>query len=51
MHGWSGHTYKWVKADGTWHYVQVKVISQQGIENFNATDAKVGRKCNPFSLR
>ncbi|KAJ7366564.1 catalase [Mycena albidolilacea] len=40
MHGWSGHTYKWVKADGTWHYVQVKLTSQQGIANFNATEAK-----------
>ncbi|KAJ7115871.1 catalase, partial [Mycena epipterygia] len=40
MHGWSGHTYKWVKADGTWHYVKIKIVSQQGIANFNATDAK-----------
>ncbi|KAJ6581411.1 catalase [Mycena capillaripes] len=47
MHGWSGHTYKWVKADGTWHYVQVKVISQQGIENFNANDAKAMAATNP----
>ncbi|KAJ7634090.1 catalase [Mycena polygramma] len=47
MHGWSGHTYKWVKADGTWHYVQVKIISQQGIQNFNATDAKAMTATNP----
>ncbi|KAJ7504477.1 catalase, partial [Mycena galericulata] len=40
MDGWSGHTYKWVKADGTWHYVKIKVISQQGIANFDADDAK-----------
>ncbi|KAJ7688215.1 catalase [Mycena olivaceomarginata] len=47
MHGWSGHTYKWVKADGTWHYVQVKVTSQQGIANFNATEAKATAAENP----
>ncbi|KAJ7607662.1 catalase [Roridomyces roridus] len=39
MHGWSGHTYKWVTEDGSWHYVKVKVISQQGLNNFNATAA------------
>ncbi|KAJ7634096.1 catalase [Mycena polygramma] len=47
MHGWSGHTYKWVKADGTWHYVKIKVISQQGISNFNASDAKAMAANNP----
>ncbi|KAJ6493652.1 peroxisomal catalase [Mycena vitilis] len=47
MHGWSGHTYKWVKADGTWHYVKIKVISQQGISNFNASDAKAMTANNP----
>ncbi|KAF7370686.1 Catalase domain-containing protein [Mycena sanguinolenta] len=47
MHGWSGHTYKWVKADGTWHYVKVKVISNQGISNFNATEAKAMAANNP----
>ncbi|KAJ7611329.1 peroxisomal catalase [Roridomyces roridus] len=40
MHGWGGHTYKWVTAEGAWHYVKIKVISQQGIKNFNATAAK-----------
>ncbi|KAK7030694.1 catalase domain-containing protein [Favolaschia claudopus] len=47
MHGWSGHTYKWVKADGTWHYVQVKLTSQQGIANFNASEAKAMAAENP----
>ncbi|KAJ7224353.1 catalase [Mycena pura] len=41
MHGWSGHTYKFVSASGSWHYVKIKVISQQGIDNFNADEAKV----------
>jgi catalase len=48
MHGWSGHTYKWVKADGTWHYVKIKVISQQGIDNFSADEAKVCWKYKYF---
>ncbi|KAJ6581405.1 catalase-like domain-containing protein [Mycena capillaripes] len=47
MHGWSGHTYKWVKADGSWHYVKIKVISQQSIENFNASAAKAMTANNP----
>ncbi|KAF7356678.1 Catalase domain-containing protein [Mycena venus] len=47
MHGWSGHTYKWVTADGNWHYVQLKITSQQGIENFNATEAKATAAENP----
>ncbi|KAJ7043525.1 catalase [Mycena alexandri] len=40
MHGWSGHTYKWVTETGDWHYVKVKVISDEGINNLNATEAK-----------
>ncbi|KAF8216403.1 catalase [Mycena galopus ATCC 62051] len=47
MDGWSGHTYKWVKADGTWVYVQVKITSQQGIANFNATEALATAASNP----
>ncbi|KAJ7760473.1 peroxisomal catalase [Mycena metata] len=40
MHGWSGHTYKWVTATGDWHYVKVKVIADAGLNNLNATEAK-----------
>ncbi|KAJ6591665.1 catalase [Mycena vulgaris] len=47
MHGWSGHTYKWVKADGSWHYVKIKVISQQGINNLSADQAKALAVENP----
>ncbi|KAJ7155499.1 catalase [Mycena crocata] len=47
MHGWSGHTYKWVKADGTWHYVKIKVISQQGIDNLSAEEALSLAATNP----
>ncbi|KAJ7733234.1 catalase, partial [Mycena maculata] len=35
-----GLTYKWVTADGLWHYVKIRVVSQQGIRNFNASEAK-----------
>ncbi|KAJ7816623.1 catalase [Mycena leptocephala] len=45
--GSNGHTYKWVKADGTWHYVKIKVISQQGIDNFSADEAKAMAANNP----
>ncbi|KAJ7681131.1 catalase-like domain-containing protein, partial [Mycena rosella] len=46
MHGWSGHTYKWVTADGSWHYVKIKIITQQGINNLSADEAKVNQEIN-----
>ncbi|KAJ7681123.1 catalase-like domain-containing protein [Mycena rosella] len=47
MHGWSGHTYKWVTADGSWHYVKIKIITQQGINNLSADEAKTLAVENP----
>ncbi|CAK5267580.1 unnamed protein product [Mycena citricolor] len=47
MHGWSGHTYKWVTASGSWHYVKVKIITQQGLNNLNATEALALAASNP----
>ncbi|KAJ7635405.1 catalase [Roridomyces roridus] len=40
MNGYGGHTYKWVTASGDWHYVKIRVVSEQGLNNFNATAAK-----------
>lgn len=43
MNGYSGHTYKWINAKGEWLYVQIHLISDQGIENFTDSEAvKVG---------
>ncbi|KAJ7672672.1 catalase [Mycena rosella] len=47
MHGWSGHTYKWVAANGSWHYVKIKIITQQGINNLSADEAKALAVDNP----
>ncbi|KAL1891144.1 catalase A [Ceratocystis pirilliformis] len=39
MHGYSGHTYKWQKADGTFNYVQVHVKTNQGIKTLTNEEA------------
>lgn len=35
MNGYSGHTYKWIKPDGTFNYVQVHLKTDQGNKTFN----------------
>jgi catalase len=32
MHGYSGHTYKFVKADGSWIYTQIHLIADGGFK-------------------
>lgn len=39
MNGYSGHTYKWVKKDGSFVYVQIHLITDQGIRNLNAAQS------------
>lgn len=39
MNGYSGHTYKWVKKDGSFLYVQIHMITDQGIKNLNNDEA------------
>jgi len=41
MNGYSGHTHKWTKPDGTFNYVQVHVKTDQGNKNF--TNAEAGK--------
>ncbi|CEL01396.1 Putative Catalase [Aspergillus calidoustus] len=41
MNGYSGHTYKWIKPDGTFNYVQLHLKTDQGNKTF--TDAEAGR--------
>ncbi|KAF7309744.1 Catalase domain-containing protein [Mycena indigotica] len=50
MDGFSGHTFKFVTASGSWHYVKIKATSKQGIENFNATTALQLAASNPDYL-
>jgi catalase len=39
MDGWSGHTYRLVKADGSWVYARVYCQTDQGIKNFTNDEA------------
>jgi catalase len=39
MHGFSTHTYKWTNKEGKWWYVQIHLITDQGIKNFNNEEA------------
>jgi len=40
MHGYSGHTYRGVRADGSWSYIKLKAFSDQGIRNHTAAEAQ-----------
>ncbi|KAG0148816.1 hypothetical protein CROQUDRAFT_654391 [Cronartium quercuum f. sp. fusiforme G11] len=39
MNGFTGHSYRWVKADGSWVYVKLLAETDQGIQNFTALEA------------
>lgn len=39
MHGYSAHTYKWINKEGEFHYVQVHILTDQGIKNFDNEEA------------
>jgi catalase len=41
MHGYSGHTYKLVKSDGSWVYTQIHLIADGGFKTFD--DATAGK--------
>ncbi|EGG02269.1 uncharacterized protein MELLADRAFT_38712 [Melampsora larici-populina 98AG31] len=47
MDAWAGHSYRWVKADGTWVYVKIVAISQQGVHNLTASAATHISGTNP----
>ncbi|GMM50737.1 catalase A [Starmerella bacillaris] len=47
MHGFSGHTYKWVKKDGTFNYVQIHCLTDQGIKNWNNEESTSEAGTNP----
>ncbi|KAI0746660.1 catalase [Daedaleopsis nitida] len=39
MHGYSGHTFKWVNKDGKFHYVQVHIRKDGGFKTLTDADA------------
>jgi len=47
MHGYSGHTYKFTKPDGTLNYVQIHLKTDQGIKTFNNAEAALKASENP----
>ncbi|CUM67082.1 uncharacterized protein PRCAT00004771001 [Priceomyces carsonii] len=47
MHGFSAHTYKWTNAKGEWHYVQIHLLTDQGIENFTNEEGHKMAADNP----
>jgi len=47
MNGWSGHTYRLVRADGSWNYVKFFAETNQGIKNFTIAEATVIMGTNP----
>ncbi|KAF2228197.1 catalase-like protein [Elsinoe ampelina] len=46
MNGWSGHTYRLVQADGSWVYVKVRFLSDQGVRNMTAAEAATHASSN-----
>ncbi|KAI0088364.1 catalase-domain-containing protein [Irpex rosettiformis] len=47
MNGWTGHTYRWVKSNGSWVYVKLFAETMQGIKNFTNADATNLQGANP----
>lgn len=47
MNGYSGHTHKWIKPDGTFNYVQIHMKTDQGIKTFNNEEAGKMASENP----
>lgn len=47
MNGYSGHTYKFTKPDGTFKYMQIHCKTDQGIKNFTNSEAAEMAAENP----
>ena len=47
MHGYSGHTYKFVNADGKFHYVQMHLRADKGFKTLDDKTAKMYVGENP----
>ncbi|EMD36861.1 hypothetical protein CERSUDRAFT_123893 [Gelatoporia subvermispora B] len=47
MNAWTGHSYRWMKADGSWVYVKLYCESMQGVKNFTNTEATAIQGSNP----
>ena len=47
MNGYSGHTYKFTKPDGSFHYIQIHCKTDQGSKTFNNAEATAMGAENP----
>jgi catalase len=47
MNGYSGHTYKFTKPDGSFRYVQIHLKTDQGNKTFNNDEAASMASSNP----
>ncbi|KAI0922766.1 hypothetical protein AcV5_009653 [Taiwanofungus camphoratus] len=47
MHAWTGHSYRWIQSDSTWHYVKLYFETMQGVKNFTNAEATVMQGVNP----
>ncbi|KAI5815158.1 catalase-like domain-containing protein [Pyronema omphalodes] len=47
MHGYSGHTYKFTKPDGSFHYVQIHLKTDQGVKTLTNEEAAALASSNP----
>ncbi|KAK0483984.1 catalase [Armillaria novae-zelandiae] len=47
MHGYSGHTYKWTKSDGTFYYVQTTILRDTGFKTLDRVTAGTLAGTNP----
>lgn len=47
MNGYSGHTYKWIKPDGNFNYVQIHCKTDQGVKSFTGDEAAKMATTNP----
>ncbi|KAH9834758.1 catalase-like protein [Rhodofomes roseus] len=47
MDAWTGHTYRWIQTDGSFHYVKLHFETMQGVKNFTNAEATVIQGTNP----
>lgn len=47
MHGFSTHTFKWVNKEGQFHYVQIHLLTDQGIKNLTNAEAHALQSDDP----
>ncbi|KAK5046989.1 hypothetical protein LTR84_006931 [Exophiala bonariae] len=50
INGYSGHTYKWTKKDGSFHYVRIHYHADGGVKNLSADEATKLAGTNPDAL-